>query len=97
MVHTDPAKVAEAAAALHRPVHVEDGLADLLHLAVNVAIQWLPDVDFAGIAMQFDRTPFTAVGTDPRVLAMDELQAVLGDGPGPYAWRTAHIVSVTAA
>ena len=97
VLHTDPAKVAEAAASLHRPVHDEDGLADLLHRAVNVAVRWLPDVDFAGITVQFDRTPFTAVGTDPRVVAVDELQAVLGDGPGPYAWRTARIVSVTAA
>lgn len=33
VVHIDPLRVAEAAASLHRPVHDEDGLADLLHRA----------------------------------------------------------------
>ncbi|MEO6880097.1 MAG: ANTAR domain-containing protein [Mycobacteriaceae bacterium] len=95
-VAVDPSRVAEAAASLHRPVHDEDGLADLLNRAVAAAVRWLPDVDFAGITVQLGRDPVTAASTDPVVLAVDELQLELGDGPCLTAMRTGQIVSADA-
>jgi diguanylate cyclase (GGDEF)-like protein/PAS domain S-box-containing protein len=93
----DPVRVAEAAASLHRPVHDEDGLADLLGRAAESAVRWLAGVDFAGITVQFDQTPFTVAGTDPAVLAVDALQYELDDGPSLQAMRTGLIVAYNAA
>jgi len=90
-----PEEVAETIASLHRPVRDEDGLADLLHHAAATAVAWMPDVDWAGITVQFDGVPFTAASTDPRVLAVDEAQYSLGDGPCMLALRSRSIVAVT--
>lgn len=97
VVQAAPPEVVEAVAALHRAVHDEVGLEDLLHRAVEAAVHWLPSVDFAGITVQFDGAPFTAAGSDPRVLVVDELQYELGDGPCLTAMRTQRVLSVGAA
>lgn len=96
-VRRDPLLVAETAPALHRPVHDGDGLTDFLHRAVHAAVHWLPDIDFAGISVQFDHTPITLAGTDPAVLAVDQLPLELDDGPCLHAMRTGMILSVDAA
>jgi PAS domain S-box-containing protein len=91
-----PTQVAETIASLHRPVRDEDGLADLLSRAATTAVEWIPDVDWAGIAIQVGGPAFTAASTDPRVLAVDGVQYALNDGPGLRAMRTKSVVTFTA-
>jgi PAS domain S-box-containing protein len=89
--------VAETIASLHRPVRDEDGLADLLHRAADTAVQWIPDVDWAGVTAQIGGPAFTAASTDPLVLAVDSVMYELNDGPGLRAIRTGSPVACSAA
>jgi PAS domain S-box-containing protein len=88
-----PPQVAETIASLHRPVRDEDGLADLLERAATTAVQWIPDVDWAGVTIKIGGPAFTAASTDPRVLAVDTAQYALADGPCLQAMRNKSLVA----
>jgi PAS domain S-box-containing protein len=92
-----PPQVAETIASLHRPVRDEDGLADLLERAATTAVQWIPDVDWAGVTIKVGGPAFTAASTDPRVLAVDTAQYALKDGPCLLAMRDRSIVAFSPA
>jgi len=91
-----PPQIAETIASLHRPVRDEDGLADLLDRAAATAVQWIPDVDWAGVTVQIGGPAFTAASTDPLVLAVDGAMYELNDGPGLHAIRTGATVAYSA-
>jgi PAS domain S-box-containing protein len=90
-----PSQVAETITSLHRPVRDQDGLADLLHRATATAVEWIPDVDWAGVTVQIGGPAFTAACTDPRVLAIDGAMYALDDGPCLRAIRTWSSVAYT--
>ena len=92
-----PPQVAETIASLHRPVTDEDGLTDLLHRAAATAVQWIPDVDWAGVTIQIGGPAITAAGTDPRVQAVDAVAYELNDGPCLRAIRTGSQVAYSSA
>jgi GAF domain-containing protein len=91
-----PPQVAETIASLHRPVRDEDGLADLLHRAAATAVEWIPDVDWAGVTIQIGGPAITAAGTHPLVLAIDSAIYELNDGPCLRAIRTGSPVAYTS-
>lgn len=88
-----PPQVAETIASLHRPVRDEDSLADLLHRAAATAVEWIPEVDWAGVTIQIGGPAITVAGTDPRVLAIDAAMYELNDGPCLRAIRTGSTVA----
>jgi len=82
---------------LHRRVHDEDSLLDLLARAAREAVRLIDDADWAGVTVRFAGEPFTAAHTDRRVLVVDQGQYGQGDGPCLAAMRTDQWVVVTGA
>jgi GAF domain-containing protein len=80
---------------LHRRVHDEDSLIDLMYRASHEAVRLFDDVDWAGVTAQFAGPAFTAASTNRRVMIVDEGQYGQGDGPCPQAMRTDRPVSMT--
>ena len=80
---------------LHRRVHDEDSLLDLLARAAREAVRLIDDADWAGVTLRFAGEPFTAAHTDRRVLIVDQGQYGQGDGPCLAAMRTDQWVAVT--
>lgn len=80
---------------LHRRVHDEASLLDLMARAAREAVRMILDVDWAGVTAQFVGQPFTAAHTDQRVLIVDEGQYDQGDGPCLAAARTDRSVAMT--
>jgi hypothetical protein len=91
-----PAEMAGLIEELHRRVHDEDSLIDLMFRASREAVRLVDDVDWAGVTAQFAGPPFTAASTDRRVMVVDEGQYGQGDGPCLQALRTGRPVSMTS-
>lgn len=91
-----PRDMARLIEELHRRVHDEDSLIDLMHRTSREAVRMLTDVDWAGVTAQFAGPPFTAASTNRRVMVVDEGQYGQGDGPCLQAMRTDHAVSMTS-
>jgi len=81
---------------LHRRVHDEDSLIDLMYRAAREAVRLVDDVDWAGVTAQFSGPPFTAASTNRRVMVVDEGQYGQGDGPCLQAMRTDRVVTMTS-
>lgn len=81
---------------LHRRVHDEDSLIDLMYRASHEAVRLVDDVDWAGVTARFTGPPFTAASTNRRVMVVDEGQYGQGDGPCLQAIRTNQPVSMTS-
>ena len=88
-------RMVELMLVLHRRVHDEDSLLDLLARASREAVRLIDDADWAGVTLRFAGEPFTAAHTDPRVLVVDQGQYGQGDGPCLAAMRTDQWVAVT--
>ena len=88
-------RMVELMLALHRRVHDEDSLLDLLARAAREAVRLIDDTDWAGVTLRFAGEPFTAAHTDRRVLVVDQGQYGQGDGPCLAAMRTDQWVAVT--
>ena len=84
---TNRIRMVELMLALHRRVHDEDSLLDLMHRTSREAVRMITDVHWAGVTAQFAGAPFTAANTDSRVLVVDEGQYGQGDGPCPPGIR----------
>jgi GAF domain-containing protein len=91
----NPAAMADLIGALHRRVHDALGLVDLMGRAAREAVRLLPGIGWAGVTAQLDGPPFTAASTDPLVLAVDESQYLVDDGPCLRAMRSGAPVSMT--
>ena len=94
---TNRIRMVELMLALHRRVHDEDSLLDLLARAAREAVRLIDDADWAGVTVRFAGEPFTAAHTDRRVLVVDQGQYGQGDGPCLAAMRTDQWVVVTGA
>ena len=88
-------RMVELMLTLHRRVHDEESLLDLLARAAREAVRLIDDTDWAGVTLRFAGEPFTAAHTDRRVLMVDQGQYGQGDGPGLAAMRTDQWVAVT--
>jgi ANTAR domain len=93
---TSPVEVAKLIQELHRRVHDEASLLDLMARTSREAVRLIVDANWAGVTAQLDVQPFTAAHTDERVLIVDEGQYGQGDGPCLTAFRTDTSVSMTA-
>jgi hypothetical protein len=91
-----PSEMAQLIEELHRRVHDEDSLIDLMYRASTEAVRLVDDVDWAGVTAQFAGSAFTAASTDRRVMVVDEGQYGQGDGPCLQAMRTDRPVSMTS-
>jgi hypothetical protein len=91
-----PLDMAQVIEQLHRRVHDEDSLIDLMFRASHEAVRLVDDVDWAGVTAQFAEAPFTAASTDRRVMVVDEGQYGQGDGPCLQAMRTDRPVIMTS-
>src|SRR6478609_2314971 len=90
-------RMVELMLTLHRRVHDEESLLDLLARAAREAVRLIDDADWAGVTVRFAGEPFTAAHTDRRVLVVDQGQYGQGDGPCLAAMRTDQWVVVTGA
>jgi GAF domain-containing protein len=90
-----PEQMADLIHALHRRVHDEESLLDLMGRASREAVRLITDTHWAGVTAQFAGTPFTAAHTDDRVLIVDEGQYGQGDGPCLTAMRLDQQVAMT--
>jgi hypothetical protein len=91
-----PLTMAQLVEELHRRVHDEDSLIDLMYRASREAVRLVDDIDWAGVTAQFAGPPFTAASTHRRVMIVDEGQYDQGDGPCLRALRTNQRVSMTS-
>lgn len=90
-----PAEMAYATVELHRPVHDDVSLVNLLNRAVHVARRCVPGVDWCSVTARFRDAPFTAATTGPRAQDMDEHQYRLDDGPCLGAMRSTETVTMS--
>lgn len=91
-----PLDMARLIEELHRRVHDEDSLIDLMYRATQEAVRLVDDVDWAGVTAQFSGPPFTAASTNRRVMIVDEGQYGQGDGPCLQAMRTDQVITMTS-
>jgi GAF domain-containing protein len=91
----EPLDLPEELAAVARALQTEPTTQRTLDRSVRLAVQLIPDCHFAGISIvQDDRTITTTAATDPLLMAGDELQYALGEGPGLDAlWHYDTVIS----
>lgn len=92
---TRPREMKRMVERLHRRVHDDTTLRNLLHRASEEAVRMIVGADWAGVTTQFAGPPVTAAHSDPRVLTVDDVQYELGDGPCLRAMRTDRAVTMT--
>ncbi len=92
-----PDEMAQTIIELHRIIHDEHDLLDLLHRTVHVAVRFVPGVHWVSVTAQLDGAPFTVAHTDLRALDFDEVQYRLDDGPCLRAMRTYELTSTSHA
>lgn len=90
--------LADALAQAARDINTRQSLPDVLQRLVETAQNALPGVDHVGISITHrDGRVETLAATDPLVLALDELQYELNEGPCLSAIREHDIVVVNLA
>lgn len=96
-VVTHPLQVADIMTVLAWSVRDPDELLEFLQRCVDLAVRIIGGADSAGVTVQVDGKPCTAVHTDARTLVVDARQYAAGDGPCLHAMRTGQVVLVDVA
>jgi hypothetical protein len=90
-----PEQMADLVAALGAPVNDADSLVELFSQVCAQAVTVIDGAQWAGVTAQLRGRPFTAARTDDVVVALDERQYSIQDGPCLQAMRTDAVVVMT--
>lgn len=92
---SSPEEMAYLTVELHRAVHDDVTLLNLLHRTVHVALKCIPGLDWCSVTVQVGAAPFTAASTGEHALTIDDQQYELDDGPCLRAMRSQTVVAMT--
>lgn len=89
-----PDSLVESLRAMSRLLVGDEQLGDALPRIADLAVEAIEPADLAGITLQDEDGPPTAVFTDPRALEIDQAQYDTGIGPCLDAWRSNQVLRV---
>lgn len=88
-----PDSLVESLRAMSRLL-IDGEVGDALQRIADLAVEAIEPADLAGITLQDEDGPRTAVFTDPRALEIDQAQYDTGIGPCLDAWRSNQVLRI---
>ena len=89
-----PDSLVESLGAMSRLIVGDENLNDALRRIADLAVEAIEPADFAGITLQDEDGPRTAVFTDRQAPEIDQAQYDTGIGPCLDAWRTNQVLRI---